>query len=54
MIYHSLNGMKITLIDLFPSLAGHIKVLGRGTTALFVLSMIPITLIMGKQILDLL
>ena len=53
-IYHSLNGMKITLIDLFPSLAGHIKVLGRGTTALFVLSMIPVTLIMGKQILDLL
>ena len=30
-LYHSLNGLKITLIDFFPSLAGHIKALGRTT-----------------------
>ena len=53
-IYHSLNGLKITLIDLFPSLAGHIKVLGRTTVLLFVLCMIPVVAIMGKQTLDLL
>ena len=53
-IYHSLNGLKITLIDLFPSLAGHIKALGRTTVLLFVLCMIPVVAIMGKQTLDLL
>jgi succinate dehydrogenase / fumarate reductase cytochrome b subunit len=53
-IYHSLNGLKITLIDLFPSLAGHIKALGRTTTLLFLLCMIPVVAIMGKQTLDLL
>jgi succinate dehydrogenase / fumarate reductase cytochrome b subunit len=53
-IYHSLNGLKITLIDLFPSLAGHIKALGRTTVVLFVLCMIPVVAIMGKQTLDLL
>ncbi|MGB7804467.1 MAG: succinate dehydrogenase, cytochrome b556 subunit [Actinomycetota bacterium] len=53
-IYHSLNGLKITLIDFFPSLAGHIKALGRTTVLLFVLCMIPVVAIMGKQTLDLL
>lgn len=53
-IYHSINGLKITLIDFFPSLAAHIKVVGRTSTALFVLSMIPVLLIMGGQTLDLL
>jgi succinate dehydrogenase / fumarate reductase cytochrome b subunit len=28
-LFHSINGIKITLIDFFPSLAGHIKVVGR-------------------------
>ncbi len=27
-LFHSINGMKITLIDFFPSLAGHIKAVG--------------------------
>ena len=53
-VYHSLNGMKIMLLDFFPSLVPRIRVLGRATVALFVLSMIPITWIMGSQILDLL
>jgi succinate dehydrogenase / fumarate reductase cytochrome b subunit len=53
-VYHSLNGMKIMLLDFFPSLVPRIRVLGRTTVALFVLSMIPITWIMGSQILDLL
>jgi succinate dehydrogenase / fumarate reductase, cytochrome b subunit len=53
-VYHSLNGMKIMLLDFFPSLVPRIHVLGRATVVLFVLSMIPITWIMGSQILDLL
>jgi succinate dehydrogenase / fumarate reductase cytochrome b subunit len=53
-IYHSVNGLKITLIDFFPKLVGHIKALSIASLAIFVGSMIPITYIMGKQALDLL
>ena len=53
-VYHALNGVKIMLIDFFPSLVTRIRVLGRATVLLFVASMIPITWIMGHQILDLL
>ena len=54
-VYHSVNGMKITLIDFFPSLAGHIKVVGRARPSCSRISL-PwvITAIMGKQIIDLL
>ena len=53
-LYHSVNGMKITLIDFFPSLAGHIKVVGRVSAFVFAISALVITAIMGKQIVDLL
>lgn len=53
-LYHSINGLKITLIDLFPRLVRHIKPLSIATLVLFFGSMIPITYIMGKQALDLL
>jgi succinate dehydrogenase / fumarate reductase, cytochrome b subunit len=49
-LYHSFNGVKITLIDFFPRLVTHIKALSLATATLFVLSMIPITYIMGRQI----
>jgi succinate dehydrogenase / fumarate reductase cytochrome b subunit len=52
-LYHSLNGIKITLIDFFPRLTRHIKAISVTTIVLFLGSMIPITLIMGKQVLDL-
>ena len=32
-LFHSINGIKITLVDFFPSLAGHIKAVGRTSTA---------------------
>src|SRR5215207_4841274 len=51
-LFHSFNGIKIMLIDFFPGLARRITVIGRTTTALFVLSMLPITWIMGKGILE--
>jgi succinate dehydrogenase / fumarate reductase cytochrome b subunit len=53
-LFHSFNGVKIMLIDFFPGLAKHIALLGRTTILLFVLSMIPITLIMGGDIIHLL
>ena len=53
-VYHSLNGVKIMLIDFFPSLVTRIRLLGLATTGLFVAGMIPITWIMGRQIIDLL
>ena len=53
-LFHSFNGIKIMLIDFFPGLARRITAIGRTTTALFVLSMLPITWIMGKGILEVL
>lgn len=52
-IYHSINGIKILIIDFFPKMTRHIAVIGRISTGLFLLAMAPITLIMGKQIIDL-
>lgn len=53
-LFHSINGMKITLVDFFPSLAGHITAVGRTSAAIFAVSALAVTAIMGKQIIDLL
>jgi succinate dehydrogenase / fumarate reductase cytochrome b subunit len=53
-LYHAINGTKILLIDLFPSLTRHIRALGRTTVAVFVASMIPVAWLMGEQVVDLL
>ena len=53
-LFHSINGMKITLVDFFPSLAGHITAVGRTSAAIFAVSALVVTAIMGKQIIDLL
>lgn len=53
-LFHSINGIKITLIDFFPSLAGHIKAVGRSSALVFAASALVVTVIMGKQIIDLL
>ena len=53
-LYHSFNGVKIMLIDFFPGLTRHIRVLGITTTVLFIGSMLPITWIMGSAIIELL
>ena len=51
-LFHAINGIKITLIDFFPSLAAHIKALGRTSLLLFVSSALIVVAIMGRQILD--
>lgn len=53
-LFHSINGIKITLIDFFPSLAGHIKAVGRTSALMFAVSALVVTAIMGRQIIDLL
>jgi succinate dehydrogenase / fumarate reductase cytochrome b subunit len=53
-LFHSINGIKITLVDFFPSLASHIRGLGIAFSAFFFASAVIVTAIMGKQIIDLL
>jgi len=52
-LYHSLNGFKITLIDFFPKLVTHIKGISLATAVVFALTAIPTTVIMLKQTWDL-
>jgi succinate dehydrogenase / fumarate reductase cytochrome b subunit len=51
-LFHSINGIKITAIDFFPSLAGHIKAVGRTSIAVFAASALAVVAIMGRQIID--
>jgi succinate dehydrogenase / fumarate reductase cytochrome b subunit len=53
-LFHAINGTKILLLDFFPNLVSHIRAIGRASLAIFLISMVPITWIMGHQIIDLL
>jgi succinate dehydrogenase / fumarate reductase cytochrome b subunit len=52
-MFHALNGVRIMIIDFWPSATRYNRQLLYGTVGLFVASMIPITWIMGKDILKL-
>jgi succinate dehydrogenase / fumarate reductase cytochrome b subunit len=52
-LYHSLNGLRITIIDFFPRLVSHIRSISLAITAIFALTAIPVTVIMLKQTWDL-
>jgi succinate dehydrogenase / fumarate reductase cytochrome b subunit len=52
-LYHAINGIKIMIIDFWPSTTRHYRAMSIASTALFVASMIPITLIMGDDIVNL-
>jgi len=52
-LYHAINGVKVMILDFWPSTARHFKALSIVTSAVFVLSMVPIVWIMGRDILDL-
>ena len=52
-VYHSINGLKVTLIDFFPSLVTRITALSIGFALLFAATAIPTTVIMLKQTWDL-
>jgi succinate dehydrogenase / fumarate reductase, cytochrome b subunit len=51
-IYHALNGVRIMLIDFIPSLADRQRGMFYAEMILFVGSMIPITYIIGKPIVE--
>jgi len=52
-LYHSLNGFKITLIDFFPKLVTYIRGISLAAAIVFALAAIPTTAIMLKQTWDL-
>lgn len=52
-LYHAINGVKIMVFDFWPSSARRMKPISLVSTFLFVGSMIPITWIMGREILNL-
>ena len=51
-LFHSINGIKITLIDFFPRLAARIKLVGRASLAVFLVSAAIVLWIMGGQIVN--
>jgi succinate dehydrogenase / fumarate reductase cytochrome b subunit len=51
-LYHAINGVKIMVFDFWPASAKQMKPIALASTAIFVLSMIPITWIMGQSILE--
>jgi succinate dehydrogenase cytochrome b subunit len=51
-LYHAINGVKIMVFDFWPASARRMKPIALASTAIFALSMIPITLIMGRSILE--
>jgi succinate dehydrogenase / fumarate reductase cytochrome b subunit len=52
-LYHAINGVKIMVFDFWPSTARYMKPIAAASTLLFLSSMVPITFIMGAQILNL-
>jgi succinate dehydrogenase / fumarate reductase cytochrome b subunit len=51
-LYHAINGVKIMLFDFWPASARHMKPIALASTLIFVLAMIPITIIIGGSILE--
>jgi len=52
-LYHAINGVKIMVFDFWPSSARKMKPISLVSTVLFIGSMIPITWLMGRDILNL-
>lgn len=51
-LYHAINGMKIMLFDFWPSTTRYMKPLSLASTGLFLVAMIPVTWLMGRNILE--
>ena len=52
-VYHAINGVKIMVFDFWPGAIRRFRAISIGSTVLFVLAMIPIMVIMGRQIINL-
>ena len=53
-LFHAINGLKIMLIDFFPSLVPHIRKIGLASLGIFLASMAYVSWVMIGQIIDLL
>jgi succinate dehydrogenase / fumarate reductase cytochrome b subunit len=51
-IYHALNGIRIMIIDFWPRASDFNRQLIRGTVGIFVASMIPISFLIVKPIVE--
>lgn len=51
-LYHAINGMKLLILDFWPSTTRHFKAMSLVSTGLFLLSTAAVTLIMGDDILN--
>jgi succinate dehydrogenase / fumarate reductase cytochrome b subunit len=51
-LYHAINGTKIMLFDFWPSTTRHMKGLSLASTGLFLLAMLPITWLIGTNVLE--
>ena len=51
-LYHAINGVKIMVFDFWPSTTSYMKPIAAASTLLFLIAMVPITFIMGADILN--
>jgi succinate dehydrogenase / fumarate reductase cytochrome b subunit len=51
-LYHAINGTKIMVFDFWPSTTRYMKSISAASTLLFLASMVPVTWIMGRSILQ--
>ncbi len=51
-LFHAINGVKIMLVDFWPRAALFHKKLTLGAVIVFFVAMVPITIIMGKSIIE--
>ncbi|HZD79392.1 MAG TPA: succinate dehydrogenase, cytochrome b556 subunit [Actinomycetota bacterium] len=52
-MYHAINGVKIMIFDFWPSSTRYFKTISLISTGIFLAGMVPITWIMGKDIIHL-
>lgn len=52
-LYHAINGVKVMIFDFWPSTTRYYRPMSLISTGLFVVSIVPIALIMGDDILNL-
>jgi succinate dehydrogenase / fumarate reductase cytochrome b subunit len=50
-LYHGINGVKIMVFDFWPSSTRYMRPISAASTLVFLLSMVPVTWIMGESIL---
>ena len=50
-LYHAINGTKVMIFDFWPATTRHMRGISLASAAVFVASMIPVVVLMGRNIL---